>query len=136
MTRTSARVFTSLVVFALCAELLGLFAYYVDTGALFYTHRKSYRELLPTPEDRLFLGEAVHPCSASRTDRVFRSTFLNSLRRGTAIPARLHTNNFGFVSPHEYPFRKNSENQFIVGIFGGSVALWFCQIGATAWWSR
>ena len=60
MTRTSARVFTSLVVFALCAELLGLFAY-VDTGALFYTHRKSYRELLPTPEDRLFLGEAVHP---------------------------------------------------------------------------
>ena len=34
------------------------------------------------------------------------------------------------MSPHEYPFRKNSENQFIVGIFGGSVALWFCQIGA------
>src|SRR5262245_26401886 len=130
MTRISARAFTSLVVFALCAELLALFAYYVDTGALFYTHRKSYRELLPTPEDRLFLAEAVHPYFGFTHRPGVSFDIPEPLRRGTAIPARLHTNNFGFVSPHEYPFRRNSDNQFIVGIFGGSVALWFCQIGA------
>jgi hypothetical protein len=128
--RTFARVLTSLVVFAVSAELLGLFAYYVDTGALFYTHRKSYRELLPTPEDRLFLGEAVHPYFGFTHRPGVPFDIPEPLRRGTAIPARLHTNNFGFVSPQEYPFRKNSDNQFIVGIFGGSVALWFCQIGA------
>ena len=61
LNRTVARAATSLVVFALFAELLGLMAYYADTGALFYNHRKEYRDLLPTPADRLVLGEAVHP---------------------------------------------------------------------------
>jgi hypothetical protein len=55
------------VVFALCAELPGLFAYYVNTGALFYTHRKSYQELPPTPQDRLFLGEARLPSCLTGT---------------------------------------------------------------------
>lgn len=31
-------------------------------------------------------------------------------------------NNYGFPSQYDYPFRKTSENQFIIGIFGGSVA--------------
>jgi hypothetical protein len=130
MNRTLARVLTSLVVFALCAELVGLFAYYVDTGALFYTHRKSYRDLLPTPQDRLFLAEAVHPYFGFTHRPGVPFDIPEPLRRGTAIPARLHTNNFGFVSPHDYPFQRKSDDQFIVGIFGGSVALWFCQIGA------
>ena len=129
MTRTFARVLTSVVASALCAELLGLFAYYVDTGALFYAHRKAYQELLPTPQDRLFLGEAVHPYFGFTHRPGLPFDVPEPLRRGTAIPARLHTNNFGFVSPYEYPFRKTSDNQFIVGIFGGSVAVWFCQIG-------
>jgi hypothetical protein len=128
--RTVARVLTSLVMFALFAELLGLFAYYVDTGALFYTHRKAYQELLPTPQDRLFLGEAVHPYFGFTHRPGVAFDIPEPLRRGTTIPARLQTNNFGFVSPHDYPFRKTRDDQFIVGIFGGSVALWFCQIGA------
>ena len=130
MNRTVARVLTSLVAFALFAELLGLFAYYVDTGALFYTHRKTYQELLPTPQDRLFLGEAVHPYFGFTHRPGVAFDIPEPLRRGTTIPARLQTNNFGFVSPHDYPFRKTRDDQFIVGIFGGSVALWFCQIGA------
>ncbi|MEG4342830.1 hypothetical protein QUB70_05980 [Microcoleus sp. A003_D6] len=31
-------------------------------------------------------------------------------------------NNYGFISPYDYPFKKNKKNQFIIGIFGGSVA--------------
>lgn len=59
--RTVGRLLTSLAALALCAELAGVAAYYIDTGRLFYTHRKTYQELLATPEDRLVVGEAVHP---------------------------------------------------------------------------
>jgi hypothetical protein len=45
-------------------------------------------------------------------------------------PARLTTNNFGFVALQDYPFIKTSPRQYIIGIFGGSVGVWFCQIGA------
>ena len=31
-------------------------------------------------------------------------------------------NDYGFISAYEYPFIKQNENQFIVGVFGGSVA--------------
>jgi hypothetical protein len=130
LNRTVARAATSLVVFALFAELLGLMAYYADTGALFYIHRKTYQELLPTPADRLFLGEAVHPYFGFTHRPGVPFDVPEPLRQGTAIPARLVTNNLGFVSPHRYPFKKARDDQFIVGIFGGSVGLWFCQVGA------
>ena len=128
--RALARVTTSVVVFALCAELLGLAAYYADTGALFYGHRKTYPELLPTPQDHLFLGEAVHPYFGFTHKPGVPFDIPEPLRRGTATPARLLTNNFGFASPHQYPVRKSNDDQFIVGIFGGSVGLWFCHVGA------
>ncbi|MBD1883268.1 hypothetical protein [Microcoleus vaginatus] len=31
-------------------------------------------------------------------------------------------NNYGFISPYDYPLKKTKKNQFIVGVFGGSVA--------------
>ncbi|MEG4858387.1 hypothetical protein QUB75_12190 [Microcoleus sp. K1-B6] len=31
-------------------------------------------------------------------------------------------NNYGFISPYDYPFKKTKSNQFIIGVFGGSVA--------------
>lgn len=128
--RTGARLVLSLIVFVLCAELLGVAAYYVDTGALFYTHRKSYPELLPVPQDRLVVGEALHPYFGPTHRPGTPFDIPASLRLGTAVPERLTTNNFGFVSPHDYPFAKTSDDQVILGMFGGSVGVWFCQIGA------
>jgi hypothetical protein len=128
--RTGARLAVSLVAFCLCAELLGLAAYYADTGALFYVHRKSYPELLPAPQDRLVVGEALHPYFGITHRPGTPFDIPASLREGTALPARLTTNNFGFVSTHAYPFTKTADDQVILGIFGGSVGLWFCQIGA------
>ena len=117
------------MVFALCAELVALAAYYVDTGALFYIHREQYRELFSTPQDRLTLGEAVHPYFGfTHTPRTPFSIPPALQAAATAPDAR--TNNFGFVSPHDYPFDKTRDSQFIVGMFGGSVGLWFCQLGA------
>ncbi|MGB7712576.1 MAG: hypothetical protein WBL95_24090 [Microcoleus sp.] len=31
-------------------------------------------------------------------------------------------NNYGFISPYDYPFKKTKKHQFIIGVFGGSVA--------------
>lgn len=128
--RTGARLAVSLVAFCLCAELLGLAAYYVDTGALFYLHRKTYPEPLPAPQDRLVVGEALHPYFGVTHRPGTPFDIPASLREGSALSARLTTNNFGFVSPHDYPFAKTGDDQVILGIFGGSVGLWFCQIGA------
>ena len=128
--RTGARLVFSVVVFCLVAELAGLAAYYVDTGALFYVHRKAYPELLPVPQDRLVVGEALHPYFGPTHRPGTPFDIPAALREGTPVPARMTTNNFGFVSPHDYPFAKTSDDQVILGMFGGSVGLWFCQIGA------
>lgn len=128
--RIAARLLTSVVAFALCAEALGLAAYYVDTGALFYAHRKTYPELLPTPEDRLVVGEALHPYFGVTHRPGTPFDIPESLRADPAARPRLRTNNFGFVSPHDYPFARTRDDQFLVGLFGGSVGLWFCQVGA------
>ena len=130
MKRTLAGVLTSLVVLVVSAELLGLAAFYIDTGTLFYGGHKSYPEILPTPGDRLVPGEAVHPYFGFTHHPGTPFDIPESLRAGTTIPARLKTNNFGFASPVDYPVRRSSDRQFLVGIFGGSVAVWFCQIGA------
>jgi hypothetical protein len=34
-------------------------------------------------------------------------------------------NNIGLLSPYDYPYRKKSNDQFIIGIFGGSVAMYY-----------
>ena len=127
---TAVRLLTSVVVFVLAAELLALGAYYVETGALFYTHRKAYAPLLPTPEDRLVVGEAVHPYFGVTHRPGTPFDIPESLRPAPGAPLRVSTNNYGFVSPHDYPFAKTRDDQFLVGLFGGSVGLWFCQVGA------
>jgi len=127
---TAVRLLTSVVVFALAAELLGLAAYYAETGALFYAHRRTYPEPLPTPEDRLVVGEAVHPYFGVTHHPGTPFDIPASLRADAASPSRLRTNNFGFVSPHDYPVARTRDDQFLVGLFGGSVGLWFCQLGA------
>lgn len=39
----------------------------------------------------------------------------------------LAANSDGFVSPNDYPFKKQNKNQYIVGIFGGSAAQYFAM---------
>ncbi|MEB3339612.1 hypothetical protein [Okeania sp.] len=36
--------------------------------------------------------------------------------------AGIRINNYGFVSKYDYPFIKSNKNQFVIGVFGGSVA--------------
>jgi len=128
--RVGARLAISVLVFCVCAELAGLMVYYVETGSVFYTHRRTYQELLPAPGNRRLVTEALHPYFGPTHTPGTAFDIPEALRVDSSAPSRLRTNNFGFVSSHDYPFVKARGSQFVIGMFGGSVGLWFCQVGA------
>jgi hypothetical protein len=120
----------NVAIFCVLAELLSLAYYYVEHGTFFYTHRVSRARVQETAEGRL-TGEALHPYFGPTHQPGFPFDIPASLSEAGAPPSHRVTNNFGFVSSYDYPFNKTRENQFIVGIFGGSVGVWFCQVGAS-----
>jgi hypothetical protein len=118
------------LLFCALAEGASLFLYYIDTGGLYYTSRPVYElPTAPIQEGRL-TGEALHPYFGPTHKPGVPFDVPASLRAPDAPPVDLHTNNFGFVSAYDYPFTRQRDNQFVVGLFGGSVGLWFCAVGA------
>ena len=124
----------NVILLGLFAEAAGLFLYYVDTGAFFYVHEKAYEQVVDAPERRL-TGEAIHPYFGPTHTPGLPLQIPVELRETQADganpenPTGARTNNFGFVSAHDFPFAKTRSNQFVIGIFGGSVGNWFCHIG-------
>jgi hypothetical protein len=129
MRRTLGVVLVNVIVFCALAELLALFLFYNDTGRLFYTYQKPYEPIAETQQGRL-TGDGLHPYFGPTHRQGYPFDIPESLRENAASPARVPTNNFGFASTHNYPFIKTSPNQFVIGMFGGSVGAWFCQVGA------
>jgi len=115
------------IAFCVLAEALALFLSYDDTGRLFYAYRKPYEPIAETREGRL-TGDGLHPYFGPTHREGLPFDIPESLR-DTLAPARVATNNFGFASPQNYPFTKTSPRQYVIGIFGGSVGAWFCQVG-------
>lgn len=125
----------NLVLLGLFAEVAGLFLYYVDTGAFFYVHEKTYVALDEASASRL-TGDALHPYFGPTHMPGLPLQIPEELQearadgKDPANPAGAKTNNFGFVSNHDFPFTKSRPDQFVIGIFGGSVGAWFCHVGA------
>jgi hypothetical protein len=118
----------NVIVFCVLAELLALFLFYNDTGRLFYTYRKPYEPIAETQRGRL-TGDGLHPYFGPTHRQGYPFDIPENLRADQSAPARVNTNNFGFASAHDYPFVTTRPNQFVIGIFGGSVGAWFCQVG-------
>lgn len=127
--RTLGVVFVNVIVFCVLAELLALFLFYNDTGRLFYTYQKPYEPIAETQQGRL-TGDGLHPYFGPTHRQGYPFDIPEPLRESASSPARVPTNNFGFASTHNYPFVKTSPSQFVIGMFGGSVGAWFCQVGA------
>jgi hypothetical protein len=127
--RTLGAVLVNLIVFCVLAELLALFLFYNDTGRLFYAYQKPYEPIAETQQGRL-TGDGLHPYFGPTHRQGYPFDIPEPLRENASSPARVPTNNFGFASMHNYPFMKTSPNQFVIGMFGGSVGAWFCQVGA------
>jgi hypothetical protein len=129
-TRILALVAINVVVFCILAEAVGLAVFEIQHGWLFYLD--PYRPAYP-----LITSEAA----GGLTDVGLHPYFGPTHRPGIVInPAENlrdpeaagdppeSTNNFGFGSRYAYPVPRG-DRQFIVGIFGGSVGAWFCQLG-------
>ncbi|MGB3535111.1 MAG: hypothetical protein WBA13_16560 [Microcoleaceae cyanobacterium] len=105
----------NLIILFLCLEGGSLLLYYLKNQQLFYTQKTSenYQDLGLNLEG-VRLGESIverlHP-------------FFGYVQRpGPDFRPNFKTNNYGFISPYDYPVNKQNENQYIVGVFGGSVA--------------
>lgn len=127
--RTLGVVLVNVIVFAVLAELLALFLFYNETGRLFYTYQKRYEPIAETQQGRL-TGDGLHPYFGPTHRQGYPFDIPEPLRENASSPARVPTNNFGFASTQNYPFAKTSPKQFVIGMFGGSVGAWFCQVGA------
>ena len=113
----------NLAILAVLIEAVSIAAYYFQTGSFFYAH--STRNIDPDlaiPEAKAnqdngqaTIVQQLHPYFGfvDKAGIEHRLPYLQSANPG---------NNFGFASGYRYPFKKQNPNQFIVGIFGGSVA--------------
>lgn len=133
MKRTLILLTINVALFCAFAELIGLGVFYYQHGWLFYID--PYRQPYEAPAEET-PGQAL-------TDIGISPYFGPIHRQGSALdippelratptsPARVSANNFGFASTRDYPVAKSRDDQFIIGIFGGSVAAWFCQAGVS-----
>ncbi len=121
----------NVIVFCVLAEVVGLVVFYYQHGWLFYVdpYRPQYA-VIPETQRHSLTKEVLHPYFGPAPKPGLPFDIPPSLRKTPSTSPRLETNNFGFVSPHNYPFGKSRKNQFVIGIFGGSVGVWFCQVGA------
>jgi hypothetical protein len=110
-----ALIAVNIVIFLVFAEVLALAVYWFDNGALFYVDHKEHALIAETARGEL-TADVLHP-------------YFGPIHRPGV---RQETNNVGFGSPYTFPYPRQNERQFLVGIFGGSVARRFCDQGAPA----
>lgn len=106
----------NILLFFLLAECFSLAWFGVSHGQFFYSERPS-------------LPSSVEAGKGELTSFQIHPYYGVSRRPGTRGGRGSRNNNFGFASTIDFPFFKTSENQYIIGIFGGSVAERFCRHG-------
>lgn len=107
----------NLAIAFVCLEALSLAFYLINQEQFFYTRTKSTEKVV---EDIERIGIRLDESIVERLHPFFAYV----LKQGAFTNERLKlkVNRQGFFSLYEYPFFKTNKNQFIVGIFGGSVA--------------
>ncbi len=131
--RVASLLVVNAIVFAVAAELIAVAVFYYQTGWLYYVD--PYRPQLAVvaePRGGRLVTAALHPYFGPTHQPGIPFDMPAALREpGASIDTpRPATNNFGFTSRHDYPVARTSERQVLVGIFGGSVGAWFCEVGA------
>ncbi|MEG4351908.1 hypothetical protein QUA74_19455 [Microcoleus sp. LAD1_D3] len=105
----------NLVLLLVFLELGSLGWYFVKHKQFFYT-----REKVQNKSDLGINLEGVR-LNQSIVERFH--PFLGFIQQpGPDFRPGFKVNNYGFISPYDYPLKKTKKNQFVVGVFGGSVA--------------
>ena len=108
----------NIVVFVVLAELAAAAFYSFQNGAFFYTAEKA----IPAPLPETGRGEGTEAAPVA----FGLHPYFGPIHRPGVRPA---TNNIGFGSQLAFPYTRKSDREFLVGIFGGSVARAFCDRG-------
>lgn len=137
--RAIAILAVNVIVFCAFAEAIALAVFYYQHGWIFYLDPYVPRYESIAEAQQQLTRQGVHPYFGPTHKPGIPFDVPSSVRGGEAdrgAPgastrvAGVATNNFGFTSRYNYPFQKTRSDQFVVGIFGGSVGDWFCQLGA------
>ncbi len=113
MKRRWKGLFLSGIAFFCFLELASLGFYFTQHGELFYRSDKELSlEVFGLNETRMHMmvSERLHPF------------FGYVLMPGPDFRPGFTLNNYGFISPYSYPLQRDQDSDFIVGVFGGSVA--------------
>ncbi|MFS8086823.1 MAG: hypothetical protein ACMG6H_14410, partial [Acidobacteriota bacterium] len=111
----------NIAILVVLIEVASIALYFFQTGSFFYRHpgNRTIPGLSIPPTDQGTEKKAsqqqLHPYFGF-VDRVglshrFKDSQIDHV-----------SNNFGFASDYPYPFKRQHPNQFLVGVFGGSVA--------------
>jgi|GEM_PF-335419 len=110
----------NILVFLVFAEVVALGFYFIRDGSLFYTHKKRYKLIEEAGANEELTSKRIHPYFGY-IDRPGWQRDDDDFWQDMGV--RLRTiNNHGLGSPYDYPFVKSNPNQYIIGVFGGSVA--------------
>ncbi len=107
----------NLAIAFICLEALSLAFYFINQKQFFYTRTQAKEKVV---EDIERLGIRLDESIVERLHPFFGYV----LKQGafTNEKLKLKVNKHGFFSLYEYPFIKTNKKQFIIGVFGGSVA--------------
>lgn len=96
-------------------ELGSLGWYFVKHKQFFYTREKA--------QDKSAIGINLEGVRLNQSIVERFHPFFGFIQKPSAdFRPGFKVNNYGFISPYDYPFKKFKKNQFVIGIFGGSVA--------------
>lgn len=120
-------ILVNMVLFFVFAELLAVGIYLVRDGELFYTNKKIYEPIGEDTNDEI-TRRRIHPYFGY-VDKSGVTHKPTNARWRFVEASQQNINNHGLLSEVDYPFIKANENQYIIGIFGGSVADVFAVVG-------
>ncbi|NJK68925.1 MAG: hypothetical protein HC789_00380 [Microcoleus sp. CSU_2_2] len=96
-------------------ELGSLGWYFVKHKQFFYTREK--------PKDNSALGVNLTGIRLKNSIVERFHPFFGFIQKPSPdFRPGFKVNNYGFISPYDYPLKKTNKNQFFIGVFGGSVA--------------
>jgi len=105
----------NLVLLLVFLELGSLGWYFLKHKQIFYTREKR--------EDKSALGVNLEGVRLNQSIVERFHPFFGFIQKPSPdFRSGFKVNNYGFISPYDYPFKKFKKNQFVIGIFGGSVA--------------
>lgn len=115
MKRILLNLLLSIIATCLIMELFSLGWYGITQNSFFYSSDRPVPTEVDSSEPESLIKGSLHPFFG----------YFNG--RG---------NNHNFYSPRNYPYVRENENQYIVGVFGGSVALHFAHAGQESFIQR